>query len=66
MGKHSPSSKRDKRKEQKTRCKMKFDKYPTWRYTGSSSSLSDLQDMECQRKTDNDVLGLDLDVLGMS
>ena len=37
-------------------------------YTGSegSSSLSDLQDMECQRKTDNGVLGLDLDVLEMS
>ena len=47
---------------------MKFNKYPTQMYTGSegSSSLSDLQDMECQRKTDNDVLGLDLDVLEMS
>ena len=47
---------------------MKFDKYPTQMYTGSegSSSLSDLQDMECQRKTDNDVLGLDLDVLEVS
>ena len=65
MGKHSPSSKRGKRKKQKARCKLKIPTRQVYSREGSSSS-SDLQDMECQHKSDVDVLGLDLDVLGVS
>jgi len=65
MGKHSPSSKRCKRKKQKVRCRLKIPSQQVYSREGSSSS-SDLQDMECQHKNDINVLGLDLDVLEMS
>ena len=41
MGKHSPSSKRDKREKQKARRKLKFDKIPPQQMNeGSSPQLS--------------------------
>lgn len=66
MGKHSPLSKRDKRKKQKARRKLKFDNVPPQQMSEGSLSSSGLQDTECQHKSNDDVLGLDLDVLEMT